>query len=128
MAFKQNLLVDFTLAGNSQKRILPSLNVENFDRLHFHISNGTSSIANVHVRILYGTPVGARVLLADSTVWVEEGSNERDFEFTTPATYNGTGFVLSVPVVAPLLYDVIITNKGSTALNDLHVSVLAQET
>ncbi len=127
MAFKQNLLVDFTLAGNSEKRLLPNLNVEKHDRLHFHFSNGTSGIANVKVRILFGTPVGSRILLADSTVWVEEGSNERDFEFTTPATYNSTGFVLSVPVVAPLLYDVIITNKGAAALNDLHVSVMAQE-
>ena len=54
-------------------------------------------------------------------------TSERDFIFTTPATYNQTGFIISVPVVAPLLYDVILTNKGTLPLDDLYVALLAQE-
>ncbi len=127
MAFKQNLLVAFNLAAGAQKRVLPNLNVENFDRLHFHISNGSASAAGLHVKILFGTQVGPLILLADSTVWFEAGANERNFEYKTPANYNETGFIISVPVVAPLLYDVIITNNSGTAKTSLHVSLLAQE-
>lgn len=121
------LLQGFNLAAGAEKRTLPNLAVDRHDRLHFHISNGTGAIPNVKVRILFGTRVGSKTLLSDSTVWFETGVNETNFEFTTPANFGGTGFILSVPVVTPLLFDVIVQNRGTSALNDLHVTVFAQE-
>ena len=126
MAFKKDLLKNQRIRPGEIKRILPSLPVENYDRLHFHISNGTRAVDGLKVRILFGTPVDALILLSDSTVWFEENVSEREFSFSTPTTYNGTGFVMSVPVIAPLLYDVILQNTGTSDLEGIYVSVMAQ--
>lgn len=127
MAFQSVLLDGEPLVTGEEKRLLPGLNVAEYDRLHFHISAGVRSAAALHVRILFGTPVPGKVLLADSTVWFEDTVAEREFSHTTAATYNGTGFVMSVPVVAPLLYDVILTNVGQSDKPEVYVTVLAQE-
>lgn len=127
MAFKKDLLKAEALPAGSEKRILPNLKVERHDRLHFHISNGVKGLKDLNIRILFGTPVGSKILLADSTVWFEDTVSEREFSYQLPATYGGTGIVMSVPVIAPLLYDVILRNTGSTDLSDLHVSVMGQE-
>ena len=121
------LLENKTIAAGDTERLLPGMDVARWDRLHFHISGGTRSIPNVKVRILFGTPVGPVTLLTDSTVWFENGSSEQEFEFTTAATYSGTGFVMSVPVVAPRLYDVIVENLGSSAIDSAYVTVMTQE-
>jgi hypothetical protein len=121
------LLQAFNLPATQEKRILPHLDVLKFDRLHFHISNGSMGIANTEVRILFGTQAGALTLLGDSTVWFEASAAERNFKYRTPVTYGETGFIISVPVVAPLLFDVIITNHGTVPLSSLHVSVLMQQ-
>ncbi len=34
---------------------------------------------------------------------------------------------MSVPVVAPVLYDVILRNQGSAPLEKVHVALFAQE-
>ncbi|MGD8859928.1 MAG: hypothetical protein PVI30_07940 [Myxococcales bacterium] len=127
MAFKQILLEGETIAAGAEKRILPGLSVERWDRLHFHISNGSRAINDLHTRILFGTPVGSKILLADSTVWFEDTKNERDFEHTTPPSFGSTGFIMSVPVVAPHLYDVILRNLGGNDLTSVFVTVMAQE-
>jgi hypothetical protein len=66
-------------------------------------------------------------LLADSTVWFEDSVSERELTHITPNHYNGTGFVMSVPVVAPHLQDVILHNVGNNDLDSLYVTVMAQE-
>ncbi len=84
-------------------------------------------MANLRVRVLFGTTVGNKILLADSTIWFEDSVNEREFSFATSSPYNGTGFIMSVPVVAPLLYDVILTNTGTEDHPEIYVTVFAQE-
>jgi hypothetical protein len=77
--------------------------VSDYRRLHFTISGGSGSASNLHARVLFGTVVGAVTLLADGTVWAESGNATpvlSTFEFTAPANYNRTSFVLSVPVIA----------------------------
>lgn len=127
MAFKQNLIQAETINAGQERRILPSLSVERYDRLHFHISNGVSALRDLRIRILFGTPVGGKILLADSTIWYEDSISEREFDYTVPSNYGGTGLIMSVPVIAPQLYDVILRNVGSDDLTDIHVSVMAQE-
>jgi len=127
MAFQKVLLKGQSLAAYSEKRLLPSLEVGKWDRLHFHISGGAGGVEGLSVRILFGTPVDGKILLTDSTVWFEETVSEREFSFTTPSTYNGTGFVMSVPVVAPLLYDVILKNLSPNEKPELYVTLMAQE-
>lgn len=130
-AFRMTLLEKEKIAAGEEKRILPHLDVSRWDRLHFHISNGNRAIAGTSVRILFATPMkGAPCggnLLADSTVWFEDTVSEREFSYTTPNNYGGTGFVMSVPVVAPSLYDVILRNVGKKALESVYVTVMAQE-
>ena len=46
---------------------------------------------------------------------------------TTNNNYGGTGFIMSVPVVAPQLYDVILRNVGENSLETVYVTVMAQE-
>jgi hypothetical protein len=124
------LLKDFRLAAGQEKRLLPHLDVSRWDRLHFHFSNGNRAVDGLQARILFGTPMPGSpcgALLADSTVWFEETVTEREFIHTTPTNYNRTGFVMSVPVVAPELYDVILRNVGTADLESLYVTVMAQE-
>jgi hypothetical protein len=126
MAIQQILLDGQPMTTGQEIRLLPGLDVGIFDRLHFHISGGSNSISSVSVRVLFGTPAGSRILLADSTVWFEDTVWEREFSHTTPSNYSGTGFVMSVPVVAPLLYDVILRNDG-TVKSNVYVALLAQD-
>jgi hypothetical protein len=127
MALQEILLDGESLAPSEEKRLLPSLNVSMWDRLHFHISGGAYPIAGLNVRVLFGTRVDGRILLTDNTVWFEHTVWEREFSHTTPSTYNGTGFVMSVPVVAPLLYDVILKNLSESEKPEVYVTVMAQE-
>ena len=127
MAFQQVLLDGQSIGAGEVKRLLPDLDVSKWDRLHFHISGGIHGIRDTSVTILFGTPVDGKVLLADSTVWYEESVSEREFSHTTPNTYIGTGFIMSVPVVAPTIFDVIVKNVGEQALKSVYVTVMAQE-
>lgn len=128
--FHRVLLENEPLPPGQEKRLLPHIDVSKFDRLHFHISNGNRAVAGIKARVLFGTPMPTSPcgeLLADSTVWFEDTVSERDLAFTTPQDYNGTGFVMSVPVVAPNLFDVILTNVGDQSLDSLYVTVMGQE-
>lgn len=127
MTFKKVLAQNITIHGGGEKRLLPNLDVSKWDRLHFHIGAKGVSVAGLNVRILFGTPLAGWVLLADSTIWYEETVSEREFSHLVPTNYGGTGFVMSVPVVAPLLYDVILRNEGKTELKTITVAVMAQE-
>ena len=130
MALKKMLLKNATIAAGAEKRILPNLDVSAYDRLHIHVGADAVSVAGLSVRILFGTPLAGShcgALLADSTVWFEETVSEREFIHTVPETYGRTGFVVSVPVVAPLLYDVILRNTGTKTLKTISVALMAQE-
>ena len=127
MAWQKVLLKGESLAAGEEKRLLPGLDVSKWDRLHFHISGGSRSIAELSARVLFGTPVDGKILLTDSTVWFEDVTWEREFSHTTPSTYNGTGFVMSVPVVAPRLYDVILRNLSESEKPEVYVTGMAQE-
>jgi hypothetical protein len=130
MAFTKVLLQDETISAGGEKRILPNMDVSKWDRLHFHIGADARAVAGLNVRILFGTPLKGThcgALLADSTIWYEETVSEREFSHSVPTNYNGTGFVMSVPVIAPLLYDVILKNNGNSALTTISVAVMAQD-
>jgi hypothetical protein len=121
------LLQNETIPANGEKRLWPSLDVRRYDRLHIHIGRDAKSVAGLTVRVLFGTPIQGLhcgAILADSTVWFEESAAEREFEWT--ATQK-TGFVISVPVVAPLLYDVILRNTTTQPLDTVYVALMAQE-
>ena len=127
MAFQSVLLSGESIRPGKEKRLHPGLDISRWDRLHFHISGGSRSIRGISARVLFGTPLEGLVLLTDSTVWFEDTVSEREFSYTTPETYGGTGFVMSVPVVAAYLYDVILRNIGDQELPSVYVTVMAQE-
>jgi hypothetical protein len=126
-AMQKVLGASLTLAAGAELRLLPSLPVGAYDRLHLHIGRLAKGVAGLRARVLFATPVAGGALLADSTIWFEEGPQEREFVWTAPANYNHTGFVMSVPVVAPVLYDVILANTSAHPMDDLFVTLLAQE-
>ncbi len=124
------LLQDCTIAPNAEHRIMPNLEVKQYDRLHIHVGRDATSVGGLSVRVLFSTPLPGLhcgAILADSTVWFEEGVTEREFVFTPPVNYGRTGFIVSVPVVAPVLYDVILRNTGPQPLDHIYVTLLAQE-
>ena len=127
MAFTKVLLENETIPAGHEKRLMPGLDVSKWDRLHFHIGARARSVAGLSVRILFATPIKGGALLADSTIWYEDTVWEREFSHNVAATYNGTGFVMSVPVITPSLYDVILKNNGSGDLTEISVTVMAQE-
>jgi hypothetical protein len=129
-ALTQSLASDVTLAAGAEHRTLPGLDVKNYDRLHIHVGRNAKGVAGLSVRVLFGTPVTGLhcgAILADSTVWFEETVSEREFVWTAPQNYNRTGFVVSVPVVAPTLFDVIVTNTSTQPIDEIFVTLLAQE-
>jgi len=125
------LLQDATIPAGGEHRILPNLDVRKYDRLHIHIGRDAKAVAGLSVKVLFSTPLPAGLhcgaILADSTVWFEETVSEREFVWTAPLNYNRTGFIVSVPVVAPMLYDVILRNTGTQPLDTIYVTVMAQE-
>lgn len=130
MAFTQVLLKNETILPGGEKRLLPALDVSRWDRLHFHVGADARSVAGLSVRVLFGTPMPGThcgALLADSTIWYEQTVSEREFSHTVSSFNSGTGFVMSVPVVAPQLYDVILKNTGTQKLDTIYVTVMAQE-
>ena len=66
--------------------------------------------------------------LTSSTIWYQGPAQPIEFEYTTPPTFGHTGFTMSVPVVAPVLYDVILRNTGTTERTTVYVTLFAQET
>lgn len=96
----QHVIVDGeTIAAGQEFRPLPNLDVSGHSRLQLLISAGVSSVSEVGVR---------------------------EFSHETSANYGGTGFVLSVPVIAPQLYDVILSNRRAKSKVQLWVTLLAQ--
>jgi hypothetical protein len=125
------LLQNATIPAGGEHRVLPNLDVRKYDRLHIHIGRDAKAVDGLSVTVLFSTPLPAGLhcgaILAASTVWFEETVSEREFIWTAPLNYGRTGFILSVPVVAPVLYDVILRNTGPQALDTIYVTVMAQE-
>ncbi len=124
------LLKDELLGAREEKRLFPKLDVGRWDRLHFMFASDAKGIAGLQVRILFGFPMAGThcgSLLADSTVWFENDVTEREFIYTVPELFNGTGIALSVPVIAPQLYDVILKNVGGKEIENLYVTLMTQE-
>ncbi|MBZ5534487.1 MAG: hypothetical protein LAO31_00915 [Acidobacteriia bacterium] len=124
------LLQNAAIPAGGEHRVLPNLDVKKYDRLHIHIGRDAKALAGLSVKVLFSTPLPGLhcgAILADSTVWFEETVSEREFIWTAPLNFNGTGFIMSVPVVAPVLYDVILKNTGPQALDAIYVTVMAQE-
>jgi hypothetical protein len=126
MALQTVLLDGQAITAGQELRLFPGLDVSSYDRLHFHISAGIRAVDELHVRVLFGTPVPGVILLADSTVWFEDTVSEREFSHQAPTT-GTTGFVMSVPVVAPTLYDVILTNNSAADKPTVYVALFAQD-
>ena len=126
MALQELLLDGQPMAAGEERRLLPGLDVSAFDRIHLHVSAGVRAVDELHVRVLFGTPVPGAILLADSTVWFEDTVSEREFSHQAPTT-GTTGFVISVPVVAPTLFDVILTNNSAADKPTVFVALLAQD-
>ena len=128
--FTKILLSDATIVANGgEARLWPGLDVSKWDRLHFTVGADARGIPNLQVRVLFSVPVPGMHcggILTSSTVWIEGGGVPLEFEHATPAS-GGTGFTMSVPVVAPVLYDVILRNQGSAPLEKVHVPLFAQE-
>lgn len=124
------LLQNGTIPANGEQRLMPGLDVKRYDRLHIHVGRDAKSVGGLSVRVLFATPLAGLhcgAILADSTVWFEETASEREFIWTASPSYGRTGFIISVPVVAPQLYDVILRNTGSQPLDALYVTLMAQE-
>ncbi len=125
------LLTNGSIPPGGQQRLLPNLDVKAYDRLHIHVGRDAKAVDGLSVRVLFSTPLPGGLhcgaILADSTVWFEETVSEREFIWKAPIPYGHTGFVVSVPVVAPVLYDIILTNTGTVQLDSLYVTLMAQE-
>lgn len=129
--FSAVLLSDAAIPAGAECRLRPGLDVSRWDRIHVSVGDGARSVPGLHVRVLFDTPLpGTRCggLLTGSTIWYEAGSDPVTFEYTTPPTFGATGFTMSVPVIAPVLYDVVLRNTGPSDLDDVSVALFARET
>lgn len=124
------LAENITIPANGEFRAKPNLDVKMYDRLHIHIGRDAKAVNGLSVKVLFGTPhpgLHCGAILADSTVWFEETVSDRSFTWTAPPNYPSTGIVLSVPVVAPLLYDIILKNTGPQPLDTVYLTLMGQE-
>jgi len=130
MRFKDVLLSSYKLEVGEEKRLFPGLDVSKWDRLHFHVGTDAVGMVGLAIRIIFGTPMAGThcgALLADTVVWCEGQKVITEFSYEVPTSYDRTGLVITVPVVAPQLYDVILENKGTTPIDSLFVSLMSQE-
>lgn len=128
--FSKVLLSNASIAAGQELRLWPGLDVSKWDRLHLTIGADARAVPNLHVRVLLSVPLpGTHCggILTDSTLSFEDGDSPRRFEYATPADFGQTGFTMSVPVVAPILYDVILRNVGAQPLQSVYVALFAQE-
>lgn len=124
------LLTNATIAPGAEVRLWPGLDVTKWDKLHLTVGADARGVPNLNVRVLFSVPLpGTHCggLLTSSTVDFATDATLRRFEYTTPAGFGSTGFTMSVPVIAPMLYDVILRNTGSTPLETIYVALFAQE-
>jgi hypothetical protein len=124
------LLTNATIAPGAEVRLWPGLDVTKWDTLHLTIGADARGVPNLSVRVLFSVPLpGTHCggLLTNSTVDFTTDGTLRRFEYTTPAGFGSTGFTMSVPVIAPMLYDVILRNTGATPLETIYVALFAQE-
>jgi len=124
------LLQNATIMPGAEKRLWPGLDVSKWDTLHLTIGANARGVPNLNVRVLFSVPMpGTHCggILTSETVAFDKDGVPRRFEYATPAGYGNTGFTMSVPVVAPVLYDVILRNTGSTPLETIYVALFAQE-
>jgi hypothetical protein len=128
--FTQVLLSNATIAAGAEKRLWPGLDVSKWDRVHLTVGGNARAVDHLNVRVILSTPIpGTHCggILTSSTIWYEGSAQTVDFEHETPPGYGQTGFTMSVPVVAPVLYDVILRNTGATELTAVYVTLFAQE-
>lgn len=128
--FSAVLLSNATIPAGAEKRLWPGLDVSRWDRIHVTVGADARAVPNLDVRVLFDAPLpGTHCggLLTGSTIWYESGADPVTFEYTTPAAFGSTGFTMSVPVIAPVLYDVILRNTGATDLQNVYVTLFAQE-
>jgi hypothetical protein len=124
------LLENATIAAGAEKRLWPGLDVGKWDTIHLTIGADARGIPNLNVRVLFSMPrsgMHCGGILTSSTIAFDRDGTLRDFEHTTPPGYGSTGFTMSVPVIAPVLFDVILRNVGSTPLETVYVGLFAQE-
>ncbi len=125
MALKSILLQSEEILPGKPIRLLPKMEVEEFHRLHLHVSNIKNDIRNLSVRVVFGTPVPSKVLTCDHSVWFERNADGEQLQFTATEERGKTGMVLSVPVIAPLLYDIVLENLGDDILDQVFVTLMA---
>ena len=129
-ALSKLLVSNATIAAGQELRLWPGLDVSKWDRLHLTVGGDARAVPNLQVRVLFSVPVpGTHCggILTDGTLSFEDGGAPRRFEYATPADFGRTGFTMTVPVVAPVLYDVILRNVGTQPLPSVYVAVFAQE-
>ena len=126
MALKSILLQSEEILPGKILRLLPKMEVEKFQRLHLRVSNTKNDIRNLLVRVVFGTPVPNKVLTCDHSVWFEHSPEGESLQFIATEQKGKTGIVLSVPVIAPLLYDVVLENLGEDILDEVFVTLMAQ--
>lgn len=128
--FTKVLLSNASIAAGAEMRLWPGLDISKWDRLHITVGGDARGVEHLNARVLLSTPVpGTHCggILTDSTIWFEGSAQPVEFEHETPPSYGRTGFTMSVPVVAPVLYDVILRNTGTTELTNIYVTLFAQE-
>jgi hypothetical protein len=86
-ALTKVLLQNGSIPAGQGKRLLPGLDVKLMIGCISMSAVPEKSVGNLSVRVLFGTPIADTgiTILADSSVWLEETTSERDFIFT-PAT------------------------------------------
>lgn len=61
--------------------------------------------------------------MAGDSRWLDR----RNYKPLRKANFGSTGFTMSVPVIAPVLYDVILRNTGTSALDKVYVALFTPD-
>jgi len=110
--------------------VTPELDIDGFDRLHIIVSGRGHSVADVSAQVMFSTPVELDDttihLVADGTVWYEVGGTALEFFYQAPPRYERASFVMSVPVIGPVLWQINLKNNGDKTI-PLMVALYAQD-
>lgn len=127
--YLKTLASGVTIGAGKEYRYITSggkpFDVSRYNYLHIIVGRKAKSVANLEITVLLSVSVPAGALLIREYTNCENRTRN-SFTVRLPSNYNKTAYVLRVPVIAPMLYDVIVKNRGTKDIDDVHVILFAK--
>jgi hypothetical protein len=127
--YTKTIASSVTIAGGAEYRYITAggepFDVSKYNYLNIIVGRKAKAIPDLEITVLFSVSVPAGALLIrEYTNLGNDSKNELSVRL--PSNYNKTGYILRVPVIAPMVYDIMVKNHGSNDLDDVHIILFAK--